>query len=96
VVAANVGKRLSAPAPDRFVHARLSLIQGRAHELCRRSGHEQHFLLGMLLPGQIASTTGLPSPKTLAAPSAAAMTGLDMLMRNVPIQHLLWFAQRAY
>lgn len=45
---------------------------------------------------QIASMTGLLSPKILAAPSTAATTGFDMLMSGVLVHHLLASAQRAY
>jgi sulfonate transport system permease protein len=45
---------------------------------------------------QVASMTGLLSPKILAAPSTAAVTGFDMLANGVLVHHLLASAQRAY
>lgn len=45
---------------------------------------------------QIASMTGLLSPKILAAPSTAAITGFDMLRNGVLLDHLQASAARAY
>ena len=50
----------------------------------------------MVVIWQIASMTGLLSPKILAAPSTAATTGFDMLVSGVLVHHLLASAQRAY
>jgi sulfonate transport system permease protein len=52
--------------------------------------------LGLVVIWQIASMTGLLSPKILAAPSTAATTGYDMLVSGVLVHHLLASAQRAY
>jgi sulfonate transport system permease protein len=52
--------------------------------------------LGLVVIWQIASMTGLLSPKILAAPSTAATTGFDMLVSGVLVHHLLASAQRAY
>lgn len=45
---------------------------------------------------QIASMTDLLSPKILAAPSTAAITGFDMLRNGVLLDHLQASAARAY
>lgn len=45
---------------------------------------------------QIASMTGWLSPKILAAPSTAALTGFDLLKSGVLLDHLLASARRAY
>jgi sulfonate transport system permease protein len=52
--------------------------------------------LGLVVIWQIASMTGLLSPKILAAPSTAATTGFDMLVSGVLTHNLLASAQRAY
>ncbi len=52
--------------------------------------------LGLVVIWQIASMTGLLSPKILAAPSTAATTGFDMLVSGILVHHLLASAQRAY
>jgi sulfonate transport system permease protein len=52
--------------------------------------------LGLVVLWQIASMTGLLSPKILAAPSTAAVTGFNMLLNGVLVHHLLASAQRAY
>ncbi len=52
--------------------------------------------IGLVVVWQIASMTGALSPKILAAPSTAAVTGYDMLQSGVLIKHLLASAERAY
>jgi len=45
---------------------------------------------------EIASLTGVLSPRLLAAPSTAVVTGLDMLANGTLAEHFLASAQRAY
>jgi sulfonate transport system permease protein len=50
----------------------------------------------LLVVWQIASMSGWLSPRTLAAPSTALLTALDLLGKGVLETHLLASAQRAY
>jgi sulfonate transport system permease protein len=52
--------------------------------------------VALIIVWQVASMTGLLSPKILAAPSTAATTAFQMLRSGVLIVHLLASARRAY
>lgn len=50
----------------------------------------------LLISWELASQAGWLSPKVLAAPSTAVLTGLEMLRNGVLMPHLLASAQRAW
>jgi sulfonate transport system permease protein len=52
--------------------------------------------LVVLVVWQFASMVGWLSPRLLAAPSAAVLTGIDMLVNGVLLDHFLASAKRAY
>jgi sulfonate transport system permease protein len=73
--------------------------RARGRRLVPRGLPPGGILLGpvvLIFVWQVASMTGLLSPKILAAPSTAAITAFDMLRSGVLIDHLLASAERAY
>ncbi len=77
----------------------LSLARHRNRRLVPHRLPPGGILLGpvaLVVVWQIASMMGWLSPKILAAPSTAVLTGFDMLRSGVLVDHLLASAGRAY
>ncbi|MCB4770452.1 ABC transporter permease [Ancylobacter sp. Lp-2] len=87
---------VTAPLPARRVIARRSI---RSRRLTPRTLGPAGLLIGpavLVLVWEFASQVGWLSPRLLAAPSTAAVTGFEMLLDGDLTAHFLASAQRAY